>query len=217
MNTEKARFNMIEQQIRTWNVFDPNVLNIMASVPRELFVPEEFKHFAFTDMAIPFGHKQMMFTPKEEARMLQSISLKSSDKVLEIGTGTGFTSALMSYMSRRVVSLDFYPDFIIAAKTKHQELQIKNIDVDVVDVSNEWTPGETFDVIACTAAYSKAPEHLFEVLKPNGRLFCILGLGTCQTAYLFTKQSNQTVTSESLYQMSALPLVIKQIENEFVF
>ncbi|WP_144393964.1 protein-L-isoaspartate O-methyltransferase family protein [Pleionea sediminis] len=217
MNIEKARYNMIEQQIRTWNVFDPTVLNLMASIPREIFVPPEQKSMAFADLSISLPHKQQMYTPREEARMLQSLELKPDDKVLEIGTGTGFTGALIASIAKKLVTVDCFVDFITLADQHFRRMSLKNVIAEIIDISEGWHPSEHFDAIVITPAIKFPPKELVAQLKPEGRLFCIEGEPNNQYAKLYRFGANQELTSKFLFEINTPQVVQAQTEKSFVF
>ncbi len=217
MNTEKARYNMIEQQIRTWNVFSPSVLNLMASVPREIFVPSDQKSLAFADLSIKLPHKQQMYVPREEARMLQSLDLSPSDKVLEIGTGTGFTTALLASLAQKVVTVDCFEDFISQAEIHFKQLNLQNIIAEVADISTGWHPSERFDAIVITPGIARPPKTLMSQLKPGGRLFCVEGPADNQYAKRYRYHEDNGILQETLFEISTPRLVEEQAEETFVF
>ncbi len=217
MNKDKARFNMVEQQIRPWNVLDPVVLDLMASIPREMFVPEKYKAFAFADFSIPLLHGQQMFSPKEEARMLQALALSANDKVLEIGTGTGFTTALIASIAKKVLTIEIYPEFVTEAEECFRKLNLNNITAEVTDISEGWKPSERFDAIVITAALSGKPEHYLSLLNSGGRLFSIEGPDNNQYAKLYVKKEQGVIEQQSLFEISTPRLIHERVSAEFVF
>ena len=128
---EQARFNMIEQQIRPWDVLDQRVLDVMNSIPREQFVPENCRSLAFADTSIPLGHDQVMMPPKLEGRLLQALAIKPDDSVLEIGTGSGYLTACLASLGKQVTSIDIMPDFTAAAREKLEALNIRNVTLEL--------------------------------------------------------------------------------------
>src|SRR4249920_4174365 len=133
MNLEQARYNMIESQIRTWEVLDQTVLDTLFKVKREDYVPEKYRPLAFVDMEIPLGHGEVMLAPKLEARMLQELTLKSSDRVLEVGTGSGYMAALLAALSSHVYSVELHEDFVHAAAAKLTDLGMNNVTIEAGD------------------------------------------------------------------------------------
>ncbi len=217
MNKEKARFNMVEQQIRPWSVSDPDVLNLMATLPRELFVPENQRAMAFADLSITLPHGQQMFAPREEARMVQSLEIKKTDKALEIGTGTGFTAALIGSLAKKLTTVDLYSDFITEAEQKLRKLSLNNITTEIVDVSQNWSPSERFDVIAVTAALTATPAPFIKRLASGGRLFCIEGPEHNRYARLYRKNNADEITSTTLFEMDCPALITQEHKPAFVF
>jgi protein-L-isoaspartate(D-aspartate) O-methyltransferase len=217
MNIEKARFNMVEQQIRPWNVSDPDVLNLMATLPREIFVPENQRALAFADLAIELPHGQRMFTPREEARMLQSLSIKETDKALEIGTGSGFTAALIASLAKKLITVDLFPDFITEAEAKFKKLNLRNITTEIIDVTKHWTPSERFDVIAITAALSSSPDVFLKRLTSGGRLFCVEGPAYNRYAFLYRKDEKDQISRTRLFEIDCPELITEQKQPDFVF
>ncbi|NVJ51106.1 MAG: protein-L-isoaspartate O-methyltransferase [Gammaproteobacteria bacterium] len=211
MNTDKARFNMIEQQIRPWQVSDAQILNLMATTPREMFVPEPYRALAFADMSIPLGHHQSMYAPREEARMLQAVYLSKQDEVLEIGTGSGFTAALMASIAKSVKSIDCYGEFIERAEQRLGKLGLANVVLAEEQAEQNWSPQDDFDVIVCTPGINFKPLKLLDSLRPNGRLFCIHGIQSNQYAYLYKKDAQNDIHMERLFELST-PLLSTEHE-----
>ena len=141
MDIEHARFNMVEQQIRPWEVLDASVLNLLLRVHREDFVPEQHYALAFVDMEIPLGHGEVMLSPKLEARMLQEVAVQRSDAILEIGTGSGYLTALLARLAREVVSIEIHDDFVASASTRLGKLGYGNVRLEVGDGLNGWSTG----------------------------------------------------------------------------
>lgn len=217
MNKEKARFNMIEQQIRPWGVYATNVLDLMSSLPREVFVPDDQKSLAFADLNIRLGNNQQMYAPREEARMLQALALKHSDKALEIGTGSGFCSALIASQVDELLTIDIYPEFITAAKSRFKNLNLHNINTEVADITQDWQPNNLFDAIAITAALKSSPNSYLNLLSPGGRLFCVEGKQNNQYAKLYTCQSKGKYSVQNLFEMSTPNLLNESTKEAFVF
>jgi protein-L-isoaspartate(D-aspartate) O-methyltransferase len=175
MNLEQARFNMIEQQIRPWDVLDTEVLHLLSVVKREDFVPVAHKALAFVDMEIPLGHGQVMLAPRLEARMLQDAAVQKHEKVLEIGSGSGYMTALLAHRAQSVISLEINPELATMARTNLQKAGIHNAEVRHLDGS-VGTPAEgPFDVIVLCGSVAEVPQNLLSNLKIGGRLIAIVG------------------------------------------
>jgi protein-L-isoaspartate(D-aspartate) O-methyltransferase len=198
LNVEQARHAMIEQQVRPWNVVDTPTLDALGSVPREKFVPTQYKNLAFTDTALPIGHNQWMFKPVLEGRMLQALQLKADDDVLEIGTGSGFITACLAHVARAVTSIDIHADFIESAKSILTQLEYTNIQLEQADALS-FQPNHQFDAIAVTGAVAEVPESFKQWLRPNGRLFVIHGSSPVQEAICITRVGDHFST-ESLFE-----------------
>ncbi|NMM15060.1 MAG: protein-L-isoaspartate O-methyltransferase [Rhodoferax sp.] len=187
MNFEQARFNMIEQQIRPWDVLDADVLHLLSVVKREDFVPLAHKALAFVDMEIPLGHGQCMLAPRVEARMLQDVAVQKHEKVLEIGAGSGYMAALLAHRAQRVISLEINPELAAMARTNLQKAGITNAEVRQFDGS-KGTPAEgPFDVIVLSGSVAEVPPALLANLKVGGRLIAIVGDEPVMRATLITR------------------------------
>jgi len=203
MNFEQARFNMIEQQIRPWNVLDAEVLELLSVVKREDFVPPAHKALAFADMELPLrpGEEalrlgQCMLAPKVEARMLQDLAIQATEKVLEIGTGSGYMAALLAQRAQRVISLEIDPELVTLARANLQKAGISNVDVRQADGSKGVPVEGPFDVIVLSGSVAEVPHKLLEHLKRGGRLMAIVGEQPVMRATLITR------TGEAEYRTS---------------
>lgn len=178
---DKARFNMIEQQVRPWNVADAKVLALLGEVKREDFVPAAYKDIALADLEVPLGHGngQCMLTPKVEARALQDLALQAGDSVLEIGTGSGYMAALLAKQCARVVSIEIDPTLAQQARANLQAAGVSNVEVRTADAAADHfaacNAGSPFDAILLSGSVAEIPEDLLTLLKPGGRLFAIVG------------------------------------------
>lgn len=175
MNIEQARFNMIEQQIRPWNVLDAEVLHLLSVVKREDFVPLAHKALAFVDMEIPLGHGQCMLAPRVEARLLQDAAVQKHEKVLEIGTGSGYMAALLAHRAQRVITLEINPELAQQARSNLQKAGIHNAEVRQADGAKEVMTEGPFDVILLSGSVAEVPPSLLAQLKVGGRLLAIVG------------------------------------------
>jgi protein-L-isoaspartate(D-aspartate) O-methyltransferase len=198
MNLDQARFAMIEQQVRPWDVLDPRVLETLMMVHREDFVAPAHRQLAFADLPLPLAHGELMMKPVIEGRMLQALSLEAGDEVLEIGTGSGFVTACLARLARAVVSIDLHEDFVQAAREKLELAAIGNVRLVTADALH-WQPGRLFDAIAVTAAVARVPETFAQWLKPGGRLFVIRGLSPVQEAVRITRRP-ESLHVESLFE-----------------
>ena len=172
---EQARFNMIEQQIRPWDVLDPEVLSLLSVVKREDFVPLAHKALAFVDMELPLPEGQCMLAPRVEARMLQQLQVQKHEKVLEIGAGSGYMAALLAHRAQRVISLEIKPALAQLARANLQQAGITNAEVREADGSKDVSVDGPFDVIVLSGSVAEIPKALLAQLKPGGRLAAIVG------------------------------------------
>lgn len=199
LNVELARHNMIEQQVRPWDVLDSRVLGVLSAVPRENFVPESCRNLAFADLCIPLGHGEVMMKPVVEGRVLQAVSPQAGESVLEVGTGSGFLTACLARLSGQVVSIEWHADFADAARARLAAANIANAKVETADAVTAFDPGQAFDVIVVTGAVYALPEHWRGWLKPGGRLFAVVGESPVQRATLFTR-SGDSWSEQALFE-----------------
>jgi protein-L-isoaspartate(D-aspartate) O-methyltransferase len=221
MDFEKARFLMVEQQIRTWEVLDQTVLDLLFAVKREDFVPLAYRSLAFVDMEIPLAHQQMMMAPKMEARILQEVAPKSNERVLEIGTGSGYLTALLAKQAESVTTIDIFDDFSREAAAKLARAGISNVHFKTGDaaVSPLTILGshETFDVVVLTGSVPVLPKAYLDVLNLNGRLFAIVGDAPVMKAAVYTKTDNASFASTDLFETVLAPLVNAKQPSRFEF
>lgn len=213
-NIEQARSKMIEQQIRPWNVLDPNVLELLSEIRREDFLPASHRHLAFVDMEVPLPEHQVMLAPKVEARLLQELNLSQSDRVLEIGTGSGFMAALMARLSDNVLSVEKYDSLIALARANLDHAGISNVEV-VHGNGLKENPGWAnmgFDAVVISGAVEKIPGHLIDRLNPGGRLAAIVGQAPVMQAVLIERigagltSSANGMRSTTLFETLTQPL-----------
>jgi len=215
MQTEQARFNMIEQQIRPWNLADDEVLAVMLEIPREHFVPEDYRQLAFADTEIPLAHGQHMLAPKIEAHLLQALQIKPGDKVLEIGTGSGYLTACLSWLSGNVTSLELFADLSASAQA---HLQALNIQAHLlVEDAFAFTPTEQFDVIAVTGSLPVPSDHFAQMLAIQGRLFQVTGAGAASQAERVIRLSEHQFKRETLFETALDPLLHAPQPTQFTF
>jgi len=216
MDTDFARRQMVEQQVRAWDVLHPDILKVLSDVPREQFVPTGFEALAFADTEIPIGHGQTMMTPTLEGRMLQALDPDSDDRVLEIGTGTGFLAACLARLAGQVTSIDIHESFLDSAKVNLEDSGIGDITLLAMDATQEL-PDEEFDVIAVTGSVEEFDPRFVEILAPGGRLFVVVGKGPAMDARLITKTGEANWESESLFETELAPLADASRRPEFLF
>jgi protein-L-isoaspartate(D-aspartate) O-methyltransferase len=217
INTEQARYNMIEQQIRPWEVLDQRVLDVLSTVRREAFVPDRYRRLAFTDVGIPLGHDQVMMNPNVEGRMLQALAVRTDDKILEIGTGSGYISACLAQLGQHLVSIDIQPDFIERAQQTLARKSISNVRLESGDAMQDWPTPENFDVIAVTGALPQVPDAWYQRLNLGGRLFAIVGKPPIMEALLITRTEEQAWITESLFETELAYLLNSASDPLFEF
>ncbi len=186
MNIEQARFNMIEQQIRPWDVLDPKVLTLLSKVKREDFVPAAYRDLAFADLEIPLGEGQVMLPPRVEARLLQELEIKKTDRVLEIGTGSGYMAALLAASAEHVTTLEIRPSLAAVARENLQRSGVDNVTVEVANGLSGWSQRAPFDAILVSGALPEVPAALLKQLRVGGRLAVIVGEAPVMEAQLIT-------------------------------
>jgi protein-L-isoaspartate(D-aspartate) O-methyltransferase len=190
MNTDSTRRQMVAQQVRTWDVFNQDVLQVLGSVAREQFVPAGCEDVAYADTEIPLGHGQVMLRPNLEGKLLQALGLGSSDQVLEIGTGSGYLTACLASLSASVTSIDIHEDFIAAASENLEAAEIENASLECMDAMVEL-PGGEFDAIAVTGSVPRVDERFVRALKPGGRLFLVVGESPLMSALLIVHADDE--------------------------
>jgi protein-L-isoaspartate(D-aspartate) O-methyltransferase len=206
---------MLGQQVRAWDVFDARVLEAMRDVPRERFVPREYAELAFADIEIPLGHGESMLAPKVEGRLLQALQLDPSDRVLEVGTGSGYLSACLARLAGQVVSVDVHSDFIEGAGQKLREQRIVNVELSAADALR-LGGGAEYDAIAVTGSVPALDEHFIRMLRPDGRLFIVVGRAPVMEARLIRMHANGRWSEESLFETVLTPLVNADQPEPFV-
>ncbi|MFZ3043051.1 MAG: protein-L-isoaspartate O-methyltransferase [Thiobacillus sp.] len=217
MDIEQARYNMVEQQIRPWDVLDQDVLDLLLKVRREDFVPQAHQALAFVDMEIPLGHGQAMWTPKLEARVLQELAIRPTDRVLEIGTGSGYLTALLASQAASVVSVDIFPEFTADATRKLRAHGFDNVTLHTADAARDWPDEAGFDVIVLTGSTPLLSEAWLRRLNVGGRLFAITGVAPVMHAQLITRTAPEATRSVTLFETCVASLVNAPQPAAFVF
>lgn len=216
-NMEQARFNMIEQQIRPCDVLEVRILELLKHVRREQFVPAAMKALAFADMEIPLGHGASMWAPKLEARAVQELHLSRNDKVLEVGSGSGYLTALLSALAGHVTSVEIEPELSAMAKQNLAALQRDNVTLEVGDAAQGWGNGETYDAIVLTGSTPVLPEAFRNSLNVGGRLFAIVGDAPVMEAMLVTRVAPDTFETVNVIETCVAPLQNAAQPERFVF
>jgi protein-L-isoaspartate(D-aspartate) O-methyltransferase len=217
MNTSTARINMIKQQLRTGDILNPKTLSLYNQIPRQTFVPLEFQNFAYTDMQIELPHGQRMMTPLEEATLLQALNLEGNEVVLEIGTGTGFLTACLSDLCKKVISIDIHADFTKAARKKLTDPKYKNIELHTGDGSLGWVNDAPYDVIIFTGAMPMIKEtHRLQV-NLGGKLFAIIGEDPIMQGQLHQLDADGNWHQSLLFETQLPYLDHTQTKDHFIF
>ena len=207
MNLEQARNNMIDQQIRSWEVLDGRVLEVLRDVPREEFVPTRHRKLAFSDLRIPLGHDQVMMKPIEQGRLLQSLALDGAEKLLEIGTGSGFITECLARLARQVTSLEIIEGIAEQAKANIEARGIEGIELKTGDALEAEFGDEKFDVVVVTASVASIPDQMVRWLRPGGRLFIVRGMSPSMEALVVTRTESGRLSEQSLFDTD-LPRLI---------
>ncbi len=218
LNIEQARFNMIEQQIRTWDVLDHAVLDVLKAVPREDFVPSRFRRMAFADLRLPLEQQQVMMKPVEEGRMLQSLDMAPGLSVLEVGTGSGFTAACLAALGGEVLSIDIHRELAESAATRLDRLGVESVEVRWADVLDEdFTPGRAFDRIVITGSAADVPARLLDWVSPGGRLFAVRGQSPAMESICLRRSQDGEWETDSLFETDLPRLVGAEDQPAFEF
>jgi len=207
MNYEQARFNMIEQQIRTWEVLDPQVLDLLSQVKREDFVPAEHRSLAFADLEIPIGHGEAMMQPKVEARIVQELVILPHENVYEVGTGSGYLTALLAKRSRHVTSCEIHGDLHARARAGLARAGIANVTLLEGDGARAPLAESAFDVIVLTGSTPILPQAFLERLAPGGRLFAVVGDPPVMKAIVVRQPVPGAFQHAELFETTVKPLV----------
>jgi protein-L-isoaspartate(D-aspartate) O-methyltransferase len=217
MDLERARFNMVEQQIRTWEVLDQRVLDLLFKVRREEFVPAAYRALAFVDMEIPLGHGEKMLQPKLEARMVQELALQASDRILEIGTGSGYMTALLATLGAHVFSIEIIQEFSRTAAERLAAHGLHNVTLEVGDGARGWDKNAPYDAIVLTGSVPLLAEGFKGTLKPGGRLLAVVGESPVMEAQLITSMGGGACNCAVLFETCIAPLGNAPQPERFVF
>ncbi|MGD2053340.1 MAG: protein-L-isoaspartate O-methyltransferase [Gammaproteobacteria bacterium] len=221
MDFNKARFNMVEQQVRPWDVLDPRVLNVIGNIPREQFVPEESRKLAYADTRIPIGHYEgrtsHMLNPVIEGRILQSLAITEDDIVLQIGTGTGYITACLATLARHVDSVDINPEMTALAEKNLARLEITNVTLSTGDAAVKWEQKQFYDCIAIMGSLPAIPDFYKKALREGGRMFVVTGDAPVMKALLVTRISKNEWTVDELFETCIDSLINAEKPAQFIF
>mgnify|MGYP003405297934 FL=1 len=217
MNLEETRFNMVVQQIRTWNVLDDSVLDLLYKIRREEFVLPANRAMAFVDMETPLGHGQVMLAPKMEARILQELHVQKTDKILEVGSGSGYLTALLAEKGAHVYSVEIVPELKAMAENNLRTHGITKVTVEQGDAAQGWSKHEPYDVIVLTASTPVLPETFLKSLNPGGRLFAIVGEDPVMEALLITCTAPGEFKTTQLFETCTAPFINALQPARFTF
>ncbi|MEA1990455.1 MAG: protein-L-isoaspartate O-methyltransferase [Pseudomonadota bacterium] len=215
MNLDQARFFMVEQQIRPWDVLDPKILDLIMDIPRHLFVEAGNEELAYSDIELPITQNQSMMYPKVEGRLLQALDIDENDTVLEVGTGSGYLTALMANLGKTVTTIELHEDIQKIAKTRLESY--KNIEFVTGDAANSWNDGKEYDAIILTGSVATVPQSFKEQLTLGGRLALVTGQAPAMTAQVITRISNQEWETETLFETDLAPLENASSTDFFTF
>ncbi|WP_020393583.1 protein-L-isoaspartate O-methyltransferase family protein [Thiolinea disciformis] len=219
MNLDQARFNMVEQQIRPWEVLDQTVLDAFRFLPREKFVPTAWQNLAFADIEIPLDHGEFMMHPRVEARMLQELAIKQTDQCLEIGTGSGFVTACLARLGQHVDSVDIHSDFSKQAEQKLKAINITNFNLYNDNAAAGWegVAGKLYDVIAVTGSVPEYVPAFEQRLAPGGRLFMVVGSAPTMHALLITRDAEGKLERRMSFELMLQALQGAEQKPSFQF
>ena len=207
MNLENARHNMIEQQIRPWEVLDQRVLDLLNEIPRENFVPKRYLKLAYADTTIPLGDEQVMMPPRVEARILQALNIQADETVLEVGTGSGYVTALLASLAEHVYSVDINTEMTRTAGEKLADHGIINVVLETGDAARGWDAHAPYDVIVLTGSLPLLPDNFKQALTVGGRLLAIVGDTPAMDVVLITRVGESEWTQETLFETDLPPLI----------
>ena len=217
MNIEQARFNMIEQQIRPWNVLDQDVLDLLHVVKREQFVPAAYQNLAFADVEIPLPGGETMLAPKIEARVMQETGVKKHETVLEIGTGSGYMAALLAHRAAKVTTVEINPETAELAKKNLANAGIHNVTVEVGNGAQGWEKGAPYDVIVISGALEVLPEAILKQVKVGGRIAAIVGQAPVMEAAIISRTGENTYSTIKVFETNVRYLTGAPVPSHFQF
>jgi protein-L-isoaspartate(D-aspartate) O-methyltransferase len=208
---------MVEQQVRPWEVLDSNILKLLETLHREDFVPVRYRKMAFADLSVPLDHAQVMMKPVVEGRLLQSLSIQPDETVLEIGTGSGWVTACLAHLAKRVVSVELFEDLSKGAAANLKSKGVANAELEVGDVMQGWQPEQAHDVVVVTGSVDEIPEHFRGWVNPGGRMFIVRGNAPAMEAMLCTRLGVSEWQEESLFEIDLPRLIHAERAPQFEF
>jgi protein-L-isoaspartate(D-aspartate) O-methyltransferase len=217
MNIEQARFNMIEQQIRPWNVLDQDVLDLLHVVKREQFVPAAYQNLAFADVEIPLPGGDAMLAPKFEARILQETGVKKHETVLEIGTGSGYMAALLAHRAAKVTTVEINPETAELAKKNLANAGVHNVTVETGNGAQGWEKGAPYDVIVISGALEVLPEAILQQVKVGGRIAAVVGQAPVMEASIITRTGGDSYSTVKVFETNVRYLTGAPVPSHFQF
>jgi protein-L-isoaspartate(D-aspartate) O-methyltransferase len=217
MNIEQARFNMIEQQIRPWNVLDQDVLDLLHVVRREQYVPAAYASLAFADAEIPLTGGSSMLTPKIEARLLQEVMLKKHETVLLVGAGSGYLAALLAHKGRHVTAVEIEPELKALAEANLARAGVSNVTVELGNGAEGWANGAPFDVIVISGSLPVLPDAFLKQVKVGGRIAAIIGEAPAMSCNIITRVSDAAYDTVKVFETNVKPLVGAPVPSHFEF
>lgn len=217
MSERSARINMIKQQLRTGDVLDEKILDLFDTLPREDFVPTPYAPFAWSDLQIPLAHDQRMMTPLEEGLLLQSLQLTGDEVVLEVGTGSGFLTAMLSKLCKQVISVDYFREFTEAARKKLDKHGCNNIELITGNGAKGWLEKAPYNVVVFTGSLKKLTETHFLQILPGGKLFAPVGQAPCIQGQLHTVDQDDIWHQKLIFETSIPPLLEQMQPEDFIF
>jgi protein-L-isoaspartate(D-aspartate) O-methyltransferase len=217
MNIEQARFNMIEQQIRPWDVLDQEVLDALYVIRREDYVPEAHRALAFSDLEIPLGDGESMMQPKMEARILQELAIRRTDRVLEVGTGSGYLTALLAHRASHVYSVEINPRLRLFGAGNLRRNGIINVTIEDGDAARGWAKHAPYDVVVLTGSVPVLPRGMAAQMREGGRLFAVVGDPPVMTAKLVTRVAAGAFNAVDLFETALKPLANCEQPERFAF
>lgn len=215
INLERARRNMVENQVRPSEVLDARVLSVLTELPRESFVLPAYHALAYADLALPIAHGETMLKPIVEGRILQALDVQPNEEVLEIGTGSGYLTACLAKLGKRVVSVDRHADFVETARARLRSVGLENIELEHADALRDFDPGRTFDAIAVTGAVAEVPQRFRDWLKVGGRMFVVAGVEPAMRALLLRRDADGAFGEERLFETDLAYLAGAEPRRQF--
>ena len=217
INIAQARYNMVEQQIRTWDVLDQQVLDLVAQSPREEYLPEKHRNLAYVDTELPIAANRYTLTPKLEARILQELTINKNDKILELGSGNGYLTSLLASLGNHVYSFEPNAELLAIAKTNLRDHEIKNVTIKRGDLTSGWMDDKPYDVIVINGSIPEITDELCHALAIKGRLFTIVGSPPVMEAVLTKRFGKKQFSTTTLFETQTSAFPDTESEEQFVF